>query len=102
MTTSGCTLTLLYVSLVVFDLPLRAGEKIKIGGLALNTLKKLNGAKFGLPSKSMVDAKAIGLGPMELNKYWCIFCTESSAGVNEIIVVKIQSNLLIKMSQIST
>jgi hypothetical protein len=46
MTTSGTILTLLYVSFVVFDLPERAGENIKIGGFALNTLKKLKGAKL--------------------------------------------------------
>jgi hypothetical protein len=57
------------VSFVVFALPLRAGEKINIGGFALKTLKKLKGAKFGRPSKSIVEAKAIGLGPIELNKY---------------------------------
>jgi hypothetical protein len=54
---------------VVFALPLRAGEKINIGGFALKTLKKLKGAKFGRPSMSIVEAKAIGLGPIELNKY---------------------------------
>jgi hypothetical protein len=39
-----------------------AGEKIKIGGLLLKTLKKLNGDKFGFPSSSIVLANAIGLG----------------------------------------
>jgi hypothetical protein len=57
------------VSFVVFNLPERAGEKIKIGGLALNTLKKLKGAKFGTPSSFTVEAKAIGLGPIAPNKY---------------------------------
>ena len=33
-----------------------------IGGLALKTLKKLKGAKLGLPSLSIVLAKAIGRG----------------------------------------
>ena len=37
--------------------PLKAGEKMAIGGFALNTLKKLNGAKFLLPFKSIVLAK---------------------------------------------
>jgi hypothetical protein len=59
----------LYVSLVVLLLPDLAGEKIIMGGFALNTLKKLNGAKFGLPSSSIVEAKAIGLGPTAPNKY---------------------------------
>ena len=40
----------------------RAGEKIKIGGLALNTLKKLKGERFGFPASSMVEARAIGRG----------------------------------------
>jgi hypothetical protein len=47
---------------------LLAGEKIRIGGLALNTLKKLKGDKFGIPSTPIVLAKAIGLGPTELCK----------------------------------
>ena len=45
-----------------------AGEKIAIGGLALNTLKKLNGLKFGLPDASTVLVKAIGRGPTAPNK----------------------------------
>jgi hypothetical protein len=57
------------VSFVVFNLPDRAGEKINMGGFALKTLKKLNGAKFGLPVASTVDANAIGLGPMAPSKY---------------------------------
>jgi hypothetical protein len=40
----------------------RAGEKIRIGGLALKTLKKLNGETLALPFTSIVLAKAIGLG----------------------------------------
>ena len=35
-----------------------------IGGLALKTLKKLNGLKLGSPSHPSVLAKAIGLGPI--------------------------------------
>jgi hypothetical protein len=53
------------VSFTEFVLPERAGEKIKIGGFALKTLKKLKGARFLLPFKSMVDANAIGLGPTD-------------------------------------
>jgi hypothetical protein len=52
----------------VLSLTLLAGEKIIIGGLALNTLKKLNGDKFGFPLAPMVLAKAIGLGATALNK----------------------------------
>ena len=53
---------------MVFVRPLRAGEKINIGGLALKTLKKLNGAKFAWPFPSIVDANAIGRGPIAPNK----------------------------------
>jgi hypothetical protein len=49
---------------MVLSLTRRAGEKTKIGGLALKTLKKLKGDKFGLPFLSIVLAKAIGLGPI--------------------------------------
>jgi len=56
------------VCLFVPSLPLRAGEKIAMGGLDENTLKKLNGARFGLPSLSMVLAKAMGRGPIAPNK----------------------------------
>jgi hypothetical protein len=63
ITTSGITFTLLKVSFVVFVRPERAGEKIKMGGFALNTLKKLKGARLGTPFSSTVDANAIGLGP---------------------------------------
>jgi hypothetical protein len=33
--------------------------------LALKTLKKLNGARFACPAVFIVEAKAIGLGPIE-------------------------------------
>jgi hypothetical protein len=36
-----------------------------MGGLALKTLKKLKGDKFGFPFSSTVLANAIGLGPTE-------------------------------------
>ena len=44
-----------------------AGEKIKVGGFALNALKKLNGLKFGFPSSSIVLANAMGRGPTAPN-----------------------------------
>ena len=69
MTTSPTSFTLSSVFLVWPVRPLRAGEKTAIGGLALNTLKKLKGAKFVFPSASIVEAKAIGLGPTAPNKY---------------------------------
>jgi hypothetical protein len=60
------------VCFVVLPRTLLAGEKIRIGGLALKTLKKLYGERLGLPSLSMVLAKAIGLGPIEPSKIPCI------------------------------
>ena len=36
-----------------------AGEKINIGGLELNTLKKLNGLKLTFPLESIVLANAV-------------------------------------------
>jgi hypothetical protein len=43
----------------------------------LNKLKKLKGLKFTFPSKSMVDAKQMGLGAMAYCKYCCISCVLS-------------------------
>jgi hypothetical protein len=51
---------------MVLFLTLLAGEKTKIGGFELNTLKKLKGDKFGSPLASIVLAKAIGLGAIAL------------------------------------
>jgi hypothetical protein len=56
-----------------------------IGGLALKTLKKLNGERFGLPFASMVLANAIGLGATALNKSPCNFPVEISVGINDAI-----------------
>jgi hypothetical protein len=44
------------------SLPLLDGEKITIGGLVENKLKKENGLKFTFPSLSIVLANAIGRG----------------------------------------
>jgi hypothetical protein len=52
----------------VLSLPLRAGEKTKIGGFAPKQLKKLNGLRFTFPSLSIVLAKAIGRGATAPNK----------------------------------
>ena len=71
---------LIKVCLIVLLRTLRAGEKINIGGLLLNTLKKLNGDKFGFPFRSKVLAKAIGLGATALCKYPCNFTGEISFG----------------------
>jgi hypothetical protein len=56
------------VCLVVLFLTRLAGEKTSIGGLELNTLKKLNGDKLGFPLASTVLAKAIGRGATALCK----------------------------------
>ena len=59
----------------------RAGEKINIGGLLLNTLKKLNGDKLGVPFSSIVLANAIGLGDTAVCKYPCNLAGASSLGL---------------------
>jgi hypothetical protein len=61
-----------------------------MGGLLLNTLKKLNGDKFGFPLVSKVLAKAIGLGATALCKYPCNFTGEISFGS----MLNINSNFL--------
>jgi hypothetical protein len=58
----------------------RAGEKTKIGGLALKTLKKLNGDKLGVPFLSSVLANAMGRGAMADCKYPCNCTVESDFG----------------------
>jgi hypothetical protein len=49
----------------------RFEEKMTMGGLLLNALKKLYGARFGTPSVLMVLAKAIGRGATAESIYWC-------------------------------
>ena len=68
MTTSPVAFAFSKVCFVVLSLTLLAGEKIKIGGLALNTLKKLKGERFEIPSESIVLASAMGLGATADNK----------------------------------
>jgi hypothetical protein len=80
ITTSGSILTLLYVSFVVLVLPDLAGEKTSIGGFALNALKKLKGARFATPSLSIVDANAIGRGPIAPKRYLCNLGVSMSFG----------------------
>lgn len=53
---------------MVLSTLLLTGEKIIIGGLALNTLKKLKGDRFTFPSLSMVLANAMGLEATALTK----------------------------------
>ena len=50
-----------------FCLPVKAlfaGEKTRIGGLELNTLKNENGLRFGVPFSFMVLTNATGRGTM--------------------------------------
>ena len=68
ITTSPVTFAFSRVCFVVLSLTLLAGEKIKIGGFALKTLKKLKGDRFGTPSTLIVLASAIGLGATADNK----------------------------------
>ena len=73
---------------MVLSLPRLAGEKIITGGLDENTLKKLNGAKFGTPSSLMVLAKAIGLGLTAVNKYPCNSGTLKSEGEKLVVMTR--------------
>jgi hypothetical protein len=41
------------------------GEKQITGGFALTAVKKLNGARFGMPVSLMLETNAIGLGTMD-------------------------------------
>ncbi len=85
MTTSLVERTFSKVCLVVLLRTLLEGEKINTGGLALNTLKKLKGARLGLPDASIVLAKAIGLGPIAPNKYPCNCAVDRSEGIKAIV-----------------
>src|SRR4051794_7844051 len=71
MTTSGTSCIFSKVCLVVLFLSLREGEKITIGGLIENRLKKLNGDKFTLPFASMLLTKAMGRGAMAYCRKFC-------------------------------
>lgn len=66
ITTSFVASALIKVCLMVLSRTRLAGEKIKIGGFELNTLKKLNGDKFGFPLALIVLANAIGRGATAL------------------------------------
>ena len=68
------------MSFVVLVLPFLAGEKIRIGGAAEKTLKKLNGDKLFTPFSSIVEAKAMGRGPIAPSRYPWSFGTGSSFG----------------------
>ena len=85
MTHSGISSTLSWVFLVAPVLPLRAGEKISVGGLEPNTLKNENGERFTFPLLSMVETNAIGLGATALSKYSCSLGMGISDGLMESI-----------------
>jgi len=70
----------------VLSRPLRAGEKIAIGGLAEKTLKKLNGERLGVPFSSMVLTQAMGLGATLPKSNWCNFPTGISPGIKVAIL----------------
>jgi hypothetical protein len=55
--------------LVVLVIPLLAGEKMAMGGLVLNKLKKLKGLRFGFPFLSIVLTNATGRGATTCDKY---------------------------------
>ena len=59
-----------------------------MGGFALNTLKKLKGARFGFPSASKVLTKAIGRGAIALSNNPCSFGVSISEGVNVFMQVQ--------------
>ena len=67
-----------------------------MGGLALKTLKKLKGDKFGLPSESMVLAKAMGLGATEESNQECSW----AVGVSDGIIVNNVLDFLTKIANI--
>ena len=61
-TNSRVAATLRSVSFCALSLPRTMGEKQIAGGLALMAVKKLNAARFRMPSVETVDTKAIGRG----------------------------------------
>src|SRR5690606_30987308 len=93
ITTSLVSITFCNVCLVVLLRTLRAGEKIKMGGLELNKLKKLKGDKLAWPSLLTVLANAIGLGPMAFCKYSCISTGDKSFGSIVFIKILIFTNI---------
>src|SRR5262245_2250970 len=65
LTTNSRVATMLFkVSFLFPSLPRIIGEKQTTGGLALTPVKKLNGARFRMPSGLMLETKAIGRGTM--------------------------------------
>jgi hypothetical protein len=85
ITHSGTSKTFFKVSFAAPVLPLYAGEKIAIGGLEENILKKLKGATLGSPFALIVLAKQIGRGAIAFCKYFCKTGMVNSLGSNDSI-----------------
>src|ERR1043165_2265316 len=86
-THSATSSTLSWVCLVAPVRPLRAGEKISIGGLEPKQLKNEKGARFTFPSLSIVDAKAMGRGATAPSKCSCNLGVGTSPGRIESILM---------------
>src|ERR1700730_2113881 len=71
ITHSGTSSTFSSVCLMVLLRTRREGEKITMGGVEENRLKKLKGLRFTFPALSIVLAKQIGRGAMAYCRYWC-------------------------------
>ena len=72
------------VSLVELSLTLLEGEKMSIGGLALNILKQLKGLKLTFPFSSIVLASAIGLGATDNKSILCNSLVDKLLGSIEV------------------
>jgi hypothetical protein len=72
------------VSFVELSLTLLEGEKISIGGLALNILKQLKGLKLTLPFSSILLANAIGLGATDNKSILCNSLVDKLFGSMEV------------------
>ena len=83
------------MSFVELSRTLLAGEKIRIGGLELNKLKKLNGERFTFPFLSMVEASAIGLGATAVCKIICTCIGDNSDGLIVFISINFYFNTLV-------
>ena len=85
MTHSLVSLTFSNVCFELLSLTLVAGEKIKIGGLIENALKKEKGAKFYIPFAFIVLTRAIGLGVTAADKY--LYNSDVSPLVTSIVLI---------------
>jgi hypothetical protein len=79
MTHSLIAKTFSKVCFEVLSRTLLAGEKITMGGFALNILKKENGLKLIFPASSIVLTKAIGLGAIAFCRIICVCVVLKSA-----------------------